>query len=59
MADKTFTTAEVAKHKDAVGGFWIIIENDVYDVTSEYFSSSFQVRFPSPFPLPPTYKPTK
>jgi cytochrome b involved in lipid metabolism len=35
MADKTFTTADVAKHKDADNGLWIIIENDVYDVTSE------------------------
>lgn len=33
MAEK-YTTAEVAKHKSEADGFWIIVENEVYDVTS-------------------------
>lgn len=32
---QTYTTADVAKHKDAENGFWLIVENDVYDVTSK------------------------
>lgn len=32
---QTHTTAEVAKHKDDANGYWLIVENDVYDVTSE------------------------
>lgn len=32
---KTFTTAEVGKHKDEGNGYWIIVENDVYDLTSK------------------------
>lgn len=32
---KTFTTAEVSQHKEEANGVWIIIENDVYDITSK------------------------
>ncbi|PHH59979.1 hypothetical protein CDD81_2338 [Ophiocordyceps australis] len=28
-----FTPAEVSKHKDADNGIWLIVENNVYDVT--------------------------
>ena len=31
---KTFTTADIAKHKDDENGYWVIIETKVYDVTS-------------------------
>lgn len=31
---ETYTTAEVQKHKDEANGFWLIVENDVYNVTS-------------------------
>jgi cytochrome b involved in lipid metabolism len=31
---KSFTTAEVAKHKDDAEGYWLIIENDVYDIST-------------------------
>lgn len=34
---KTFTTAEVGKHKDDANGYWLIIENDVYDLTGMFF----------------------
>jgi len=40
MSDKAFTMAEVAKHKDAESGIWVIVEADVYDVTSKFFPSS-------------------
>ncbi|KAK0384986.1 hypothetical protein NLU13_7464 [Sarocladium strictum] len=30
---QTYSTAEVAKHKSEADGFWLIVENDVYDVT--------------------------
>ncbi|CAM1501106.1 Fc.00g102680.m01.CDS01 [Cosmosporella sp. VM-42] len=30
---ETYTTADVGKHKDEENGYWIIVENDVYDVT--------------------------
>ncbi|CEJ82499.1 Putative Cytochrome b5-like Heme/Steroid binding domain containing protein [[Torrubiella] hemipterigena] len=30
---QTYSTAEVGKHKDKDSGIWIIIENDVYDVS--------------------------
>ncbi|KAJ4265579.1 hypothetical protein ACHAPJ_007905 [Fusarium lateritium] len=30
---ETYTTAEVGKHKDEASGFWLIVENDVYDVS--------------------------
>jgi hypothetical protein len=33
---QTHTTAEVAKHRDDANGYWLIVENDVYDVTSEH-----------------------
>ncbi|KAF3914917.1 hypothetical protein ABW20_dc0107982 [Dactylellina cionopaga] len=33
MADKQFTAADVAKHKDADAGMYIIIDDGVYDVT--------------------------
>jgi hypothetical protein len=42
---KSFTTAEVAQHKDDANGYWLIVEGDVYDVSSE---------FPSLFRLPRT-----
>ena len=42
-ADKTFTTAEVAQHKDDANGYWLIIENDVYDVSS--MSSTLLIQF--------------
>lgn len=35
MAMQTFTTADVSKHRDAKNGYWLIIENNVYDVTSK------------------------
>ena len=38
---QTYTTAEIAKHKDDTNGYWLIVENEVYDVSSECF----------PFPL--------
>lgn len=31
---KTFTTAEVAKHKDEKDGMYIIIDSGVYDIGS-------------------------
>ncbi|KAG9251243.1 cytochrome b5-like heme/steroid binding domain-containing protein [Emericellopsis atlantica] len=30
---KTYTTADVAQHKDESNGYWLIVENDVYDVS--------------------------
>ena len=33
---KSFSTAEVAKHRDDDNGYWLIIENDVYDVSSKF-----------------------
>jgi hypothetical protein len=30
---KTFTTTEVAEHKDAASGLYIIVDTSVYDVT--------------------------
>lgn len=46
---QTYTTADVAKHKDAENGFWLIVENDVYDVTSK--------RMPFPLLFPPAMPP--
>lgn len=31
---KTFTAKDVAEHKDEKNGVWIIVDSDVYDVTS-------------------------
>lgn len=28
------TPADVGQHKDDASGYWLIVENDVYDVTS-------------------------
>jgi hypothetical protein len=39
---KTFSTADVAAHKDADSGIYIIVDENVYDVTGIY-----------PFPLSP------
>ncbi len=37
MSAKTFTVAEVAKHKNETdGGIYIIVDSSVYDVTSMY-----------------------
>jgi predicted heme/steroid binding protein len=33
MSEK-YTTADVTKHKDDANGYWIIVEGDVYDVSS-------------------------
>jgi cytochrome b involved in lipid metabolism len=30
----SYSLAEVAKHKDDASGFWLVVENQVYDVTS-------------------------
>ncbi|KYK60318.1 cytochrome b5 [Drechmeria coniospora] len=32
-SDKKFTTADVGQHKDADNGYWLIVENGVYDLT--------------------------
>lgn len=37
MADKSFTTAEVGSHNNDEKGYWLIVENNVYDVTSALF----------------------
>jgi cytochrome b involved in lipid metabolism len=34
---KSLSVAEVAEHKNADSGMYIIIDSGVYDVTSEYF----------------------
>jgi hypothetical protein len=39
---KTFSVADVASHKDAGSGMYIIVDENVYDVSG-----------PSPFPPPP------
>ncbi|PNY26236.1 cytochrome b5 [Tolypocladium capitatum] len=33
MSDNKFSTADVASHRDEANGYWLIIENDVYDVS--------------------------
>ena len=33
---KSFTTAEVAKHKDEKEGFYVIIDTGVYNVTGRF-----------------------
>jgi len=35
---KSFTTADVASHKDAAEGMYIIVDDGVYDVTSTFHS---------------------
>jgi len=35
---KTFTPAEVAKHKDEKEGMYIIVDTGVYDITSKVSS---------------------
>jgi cytochrome b involved in lipid metabolism len=35
IMSKTFAAAEVSKHKDKDNGLWLIIEGNVYDVTSK------------------------
>lgn len=35
IMSQTYSTAEVAKHKDEENGMWLIVENDVYDITSK------------------------
>lgn len=35
MAAETYSTADVGKHKDEQNGYWLIVETDVYDVTSK------------------------
>lgn len=37
MSDKQFTVQEVAQHKDDSKGLYIIVDNNVYDVTSKLF----------------------
>lgn len=37
MADKSFTTTDVSSHKDDASGYWLIIEDGVYDVSSAFF----------------------
>lgn len=41
MTDKSFTTAEVGSHNNDEKGYWLIVENNVYDVTSAPFPPSF------------------
>lgn len=36
MADKSFTTADVSTHKDDANGYWLIVEDGVYDVSSAF-----------------------
>jgi len=47
---KTFSVADVAAHKDANAGMYIIVDENVYDVTGSYFPSSFPFRN-HPIPL--------
>jgi hypothetical protein len=46
MSEK-YTVADVGAHKDEASGIWIIVENDVYDVTSKCPSSLWHTA-PSP-----------
>ncbi|KAJ9141756.1 hypothetical protein NKR23_g7820 [Pleurostoma richardsiae] len=34
MSEKSYTTADVAAHKDADSGMWIIVDTGVYDITN-------------------------
>ena len=36
MSDKSFTTADVGSHNNDEKGYWLIVENNVYDVTSAF-----------------------
>jgi hypothetical protein len=36
---RSITTTEVAKHKDDGSGYWVIIEDGVYDLTCNYLIS--------------------
>lgn len=40
MSDKTFTTADVGSHTNDEKGYWLIVEDGVYDVTSAFHSPS-------------------
>ena len=53
---KSFSVADVASHKDADSGLYIIIDDGVYDVTGLFPSSPLlspipQKPFPSAFPF--------
>lgn len=39
---ESYSTAEVAKHKSDADGFWLIVEDSVYDVTSMHPVASFE-----------------
>lgn len=57
MSEQTFTTADVAKHRDEENGFWLIVENNVYDVTSAFLPLSPPCPAPHPsvaFPRSPS-----
>lgn len=41
---KSFAPAEVSKHKDKDNGIWLIIEGNVYDVTSKYMETASAAR---------------
>lgn len=34
---ETYTVSDVQKHKTEADGMWIIVENNVYDITSMFF----------------------
>lgn len=38
---KSFSVADVASHKDADSGMYIIVDENVYDVTGAFFSPLF------------------
>jgi len=38
---KTFSPSEVAAHKDAENGMYLIIDENVYDVTSMFYFPPF------------------
>ena len=40
MSDKKYSTADVAAHRDEANGYWLIVENDVYDVSSKSRAAS-------------------
>jgi cytochrome b involved in lipid metabolism len=51
MSEK-YTVADVGAHKDEASGIWIIVENDVYDVTSKCPSSLWHTNPPTPASTP-------